>query len=265
MRHLRLTALLVLTIAPAATAQRFAPAQPRAAAPASRPARVLPIGTSRLYLGGDGLRPIGTGLPLPMPMGLERPGSNLGAYNGRSFTNGVPVTIPPLPAGTGARLYSYTDESGHPVSVMYNPGTGAAITYDQSVTYSLRPLAPDEPADGHHPARPGLGQRDLRQPDLQPPAGPGLGAELGPPAAEPGEPELQLVPARRRRHAAPLGPRPPLVRRPPSAPAASARSRTASHPPDRQDRRKPRIPGQLRHAYLNACFPGIRKKLPEFL
>lgn len=146
MRHLRLTALLVLTIAPAATAQRFAPAQPRAAAPASRPARVLPIGTSRLYLGSDGLQPIGTGLPLPMPMGLERPGSNLGAYNGRSFTNGVPVTIPPLPPGTGARLYSYTDESGHPVSVMYNPGTGAAITYDQSVTYSLRPLPPTSPA-----------------------------------------------------------------------------------------------------------------------
>ncbi|QDV38592.1 hypothetical protein [Tautonia plasticadhaerens] len=139
MRRLLFLPLWVLIAGPAA-AQGFAPPQSRAAEPAPRPPRVL-AGATRPGMPAPAAGSLlNTGVPVPVPLGMVEgalPGST-GVLSARVPTFGAPVTLPPSAALGGTRLYTYTNARGGLESVAYDPGTGATVVYDQTLTYSLQ-------------------------------------------------------------------------------------------------------------------------------
>jgi hypothetical protein len=136
MRRLLFLPLWVLVAGPA-PAQSFAPAQSRAAEPAPKAPRIL-VGETRpgmAPLGGPPL--LNSGMPVPVPLGVDAAGST-GVISARVPTSGAPVTLPPSAVLGGTRLYTYTNRLGGVESVAYDPGTGATVVYDQTITYSLQ-------------------------------------------------------------------------------------------------------------------------------
>lgn len=138
MRRLLFLPLWALIAGPAA-AQGFAPPQSRAAEPVPRPPRVLAGETRPGVPALPGQPLLNTGMPVPVPLGMEGavPGST-GVLSARVPTFGAPVTLPPSAVLGGTRLYTYTNAQGGLESVAYDPGTGATVVYDQTLTYSLQ-------------------------------------------------------------------------------------------------------------------------------
>jgi len=137
-RRAALAALTTATVASSALAQDFAPAQPRAAIPTAMiPSEAPP----EVLEPPDRLRSAmaltRTDIALPVPLGLGGGGSGVEVFSGRFLTGGSLVGLPSSAAGTGARLYTFRNANGGLNSVMYNPGTGATVVYNQSSSFGL--------------------------------------------------------------------------------------------------------------------------------
>ncbi|RUL89145.1 hypothetical protein [Tautonia sociabilis] len=137
MRRLLVLPLWAVIAAPV-HAQSFAPAQSRAAEPPPPRLRVL-AGDTQPGAAIGGNRPVlSNGMPVPVPLGLAGPGQPNGVLFARVPTSGATVSVSPSAIANGTRLYTYTNANGGLESVLYDPGTGATVVYDQSVSFSLQ-------------------------------------------------------------------------------------------------------------------------------
>lgn len=131
MRGTRGASVLVLLIAGSGLGQALAPPQPREARFVVRQERMGP-GSPGTGLSSDSVSTGGNPLPAPLGLGVE----GGGVMSARVFAPGMQVQIPESAAGTGARMLVLPNANGGQSAILYNPGTGAIVEYDQTLNVS---------------------------------------------------------------------------------------------------------------------------------
>jgi hypothetical protein len=122
---------LLLMLASNSVGQALAPPQPAESRYRLPPARVGPAINATNPV-ADSVSTLGN--PLPTPLGLGSPGS--GVYSANVFAPGMNVQIPQSAAGTGARMFVVPNNDGGQTAILYNPGTGAVVEYNQTMNVS---------------------------------------------------------------------------------------------------------------------------------